>query len=406
MSDPTLCILIPTVARPELARMLQSVREQDLRPGDEVLLVSDDRHDVAAAYWAAAGLPGRHVPLSDGPHRDWGHTPRNRSMSLARADYLIHADDDDVFLPGAAARIRAAAAAHPRDFHVFPFIRHRDRHLVGSEGVIAHGLVGTPNLVHPRVAAHGEWGSVHGGDFQFIASTVARNPDRAVHWHSEPHYYAYPPADFDLADCYAAGYRVTRARYPGYPLVPTKPTWTDLAARGGPIGRDDCQSGWHPMVARLFADRDLLDVGAGLGLSRARLGPAVRRLRLQEPAPGLAVDLVTPIDELPTEYAEVVTAFNVLERVGTDRKFVEGLLRISSDAVFLTTPNWLVSRAVDPHHCREYTPAQLLALLDGLPVAGLWAAGSEGADARALDRAEFARHAFPQQAVLLRHVAG
>jgi hypothetical protein len=403
MTAPSLCVLVPTVGRPALARLFQSLCEQDWAAGDEILLASDDRHEEAAALWAAMGLPGRHVPLPDGPHRDWGHTPRNRTLPLVRADYVLHADDDDALLPGALARVRAALRARPGDFHLFPFVRHHDRHLVGSERVLAHGHVGTPNLVHPAGVPLGRWGTAHGGDAAFIIGTVALNPDRAVHWHAEPHYYAYPPEDFTLADCSAAGYRIARARLPGFRLVPAKPAWADLTERGGGVGREDCQVGWHALAARLFAGRDVLDVGAGLGFSRTRLAPAARRLRLQDPGPGLPVDLSCPVAELPPGDAEAVTAFDVLEHVEDDRGFVEALLRVATEAVFLTTPNWLVSRAANPHHCREYTPSQLLALLDGLPVAGLWAGDPRGESARELDRTAFARHTDPHQAVLLRH---
>jgi hypothetical protein len=400
---PSLSVLVPTVGRPALARLLESLREQDWASGDEVLLVSDDGHEAAAAAWEAAALPGHHVRLAGGPHRDWGHTPRNLALPLVRTDFVLHADDDDALLPGALARVREALRADPIGFHLFPFVRHRDRHLVGSERVLAHGHVGTPNLVHPAGVPLGRWGTAHGGDAAFITGSVALNPDRAVHWHSEPHYYAYPPDEFTPADCYAAGYRVARARVPGFRLVPAKPAWVDLAERGGGVGREDCQEGWHALAARLFAGADLVDAGAGLGFSRPRLAPAVRRLRLQDPGPGLPVDLRCPVAELPPGCAEVVTAFDVIEHVEDDRGFVEALLRVATGAVFLTTPNWLVSRAANPHHCREYTPSQLLTLLDGLPVAGLWAGDPRGLSARELDRPAFARHAEPHQAVLLRH---
>src|SRR6185437_6424542 len=143
MAHPTICLLLPTVGRPQLARMLRSLLEQELAIGDEVLLVSDDHHDFCAGIWASATLPGRHIPLTDGPHKDWGHTPRNRILPQIRADFVLHIDDDDVLLPGAMNLLRDAARMYPRDFHVFPFIRHRDQHLVGSERVLAHGFIGT-----------------------------------------------------------------------------------------------------------------------------------------------------------------------------------------------------------------------------------------------------------------------
>ncbi|AMV24170.1 hypothetical protein VT84_07220 [Gemmata sp. SH-PL17] len=402
MPDTSICVLIPSIGRPTLGRLLASVREQDLLPGDEVLLVSDDRHGDVARVWAGAGLPGRHVALEGGPYRDWGHTPRNRTLPLVRTGYVTHADDDDVLLPGALARVRGALRAHPGAFHVFPFVHHADGHLVGTARVLAHGHVGTPNLVHPVGIPLGRWGEMHGGDGAFICETVALNPDREVHWHPSPHYFAHPPADLPLADCYAAGYRVARAHVPGLRLVPAKADWVDLAGHGGGAGREDCQAGWHELAAGLFAGADVLDVGAGLGFSRLRLAPAAGRLRLQDPGPGLPVDLSCPVAELPKGDAGVVTAFDVLEHVEDDLGFVGALVRAATRFVFLTTPNWNVSRAANPHHCREYTPAQLLALVEDLPVAGLWIGDSSGWNARVVDRTEFTGHAEPHQAVLLR----
>jgi 2-polyprenyl-3-methyl-5-hydroxy-6-metoxy-1,4-benzoquinol methylase len=401
MSVPTLCILIPTVGRASLGRLLASVSEQDLGPRDEVLLVSDDGHEAVAATWSVAGLPGRHLPLPGGPHRDWGHTPRNLALPQVRADAVLHADDDDILLPGAVARIRAALAAHPGDLHIFPFVRHRDRHFVGSDGVLAHGYVGTPNLVHPAGIPLGRWEPVHGGDGAFITATAALHPDRTVHWHGEPHYYAGLPPEWDLAQGYAAGFQLARSRQPGFRLIPAKPAWTDLATAGGGVGREDCQVGWHALAAERVRGLDILDVGAGLGFSRERLARTARRVRLQDPGPGLGTDLSTPVEDLASGEAEAVTAFDVLEHVEDDRGFVEHLLRLATRAVFLTTPNWRVSRAANRHHCREYTPAQLLALLDGLPVTGLWAGDPTGQHPRLLERAEFLQHTEPHQAVLL-----
>jgi hypothetical protein len=40
--------------------MLASLAAQAWEPGDEVWLVSDDRHEWVAEAWRASGLPGRH----------------------------------------------------------------------------------------------------------------------------------------------------------------------------------------------------------------------------------------------------------------------------------------------------------------------------------------------------------
>src|SRR5262249_20683127 len=86
--------------RPSLAGTLERLRGQQWHAGDVGRLVSDGPNELAAELWkkaAAEEFPLRHLVLTDGPHRhrDWGHTPRNRTMRLAQGDYLIHIDDDD-----------------------------------------------------------------------------------------------------------------------------------------------------------------------------------------------------------------------------------------------------------------------------------------------------------------------
>ena len=266
-------------------------------------MVSDDRHE-AAALWAAAGLPGRHVPLPNGAHQDWGHTPRNRALPLVRADFVLHVDD--ALLPGAprpgsappsertrgtstCSRSCGPATATWSDLNGFSPTGTSELR-TSSTGRTSRSPAG-----EPRTAATGRSSPGPSSSTRTGRSTGTRNRT------TPPTRRTTSP----LADC-SAGFRVARAR-----LVPAKPAWVDLAGRGGGVVREDCQVGWHALAARLFAGRDVENVAAGLGFSRPRLAPAARRLRLQNPGPGLPVDLTCPVPEPPAGDVKAVTAFAV-----------------------------------------------------------------------------------------------
>lgn len=174
---PTFTILLPTTARPTLAtRTLRSIVGQ-LLPGDEVLCVCGPPTHDAKRMFDASHLPGRFIELEQ-RGGDWGHWERNQTMRLARTTHLLHIDDDDEYVPGAMAVIRAAVAAEPDRPHMFRMLaqgaRWPDEARNGGD-LISPGNAGTPNIVHP-VGMRGTWQSRRGGDGDFIRETCAMHP--------------------------------------------------------------------------------------------------------------------------------------------------------------------------------------------------------------------------------------
>lgn len=135
--------------------------------------------------------------------------------------------------------------------------------------------------------------------------------------------------------------------------------FVDLSAFAGTEGRRDSQSGWQVFVGRAFSNTTILDCGSGLGQSRPRLSVNENKVTLLEPAPDMPADIRGIIDDQPDDAYELVTSFDVIEHIPDDEKFLDNLLRVSSKAVFITTPNYKVFGCKNKFHVREYKPEEL-----------------------------------------------
>ncbi len=172
----TLSVIISTIGRSSLQRTLESVRQQDLIPGDEIFVIHDGpMNPEVECVWNESGLPGRLVALDDGPHRDWGAAARTVGIAMATGSHLIWQDDDDTYLPGAFSVIRRECTQEPEAFHLFR-MAYPNGWLLWQRPDIASGNVSTQIFVAPRKLPLGEWGRHYAGDYDFIASTIERNP--------------------------------------------------------------------------------------------------------------------------------------------------------------------------------------------------------------------------------------
>jgi hypothetical protein len=94
-------------------------------------------------------------------------------------------DDDDVYLSGAFDVMRREIIRSPDDILLFRLAYPGGR-LLWKVPVIQCRNVSTQMYVVPRAAKLGHWGSHYQGDFQFIQTTVAANPDRQVRFVDKP----------------------------------------------------------------------------------------------------------------------------------------------------------------------------------------------------------------------------
>jgi len=197
MKFDSISLVIATSGRPTLARTLASLRGQAWEPQDEILLIGDGPQPLAADLWRQFRLPGRYLECPGGPHRDWGHTPRNWVLDekLATGDYLAALDDDDVWTPDALGMIRKAIIFAPDggpDVEYRPLLFRMDctrvptlEKVVWEQPEIRYANVGTGILVVPnRPAKLARYTPKHGGDIDMIRDTCRFYPAGPV-WREE-----------------------------------------------------------------------------------------------------------------------------------------------------------------------------------------------------------------------------
>lgn len=125
----------------------------------------------------------------------------------------------------------------------------------------------------------------------------------------------------------------------------------------GPERHLDLQADLHKFFGGLFSGKTILDVGAGLGRSKERLG--ANQVTTHDVSPHVAdlVDVVAP--EPPRGPYDIVTAFEVLEHVEDDLGFLRLLDERATQAIFLTTPRGTGRDLSTSSHYREYTARDL-----------------------------------------------
>lgn len=93
----------------------------------------------------------------------WGHGSRTRWQNELPGDYLMNADDDDLYHPKAMNHVREICTDHK--LYLFQILHSGLR--IPSGKVVAVGNVGTPCGVYPNTKQLPSWDYVYGGDGMF-----------------------------------------------------------------------------------------------------------------------------------------------------------------------------------------------------------------------------------------------
>lgn len=173
---PSFHILIATTGRPSLQTMLESLVPQ-LTAVDHITIVFDgcpaqpvvDVSGACQIHWHE-----QHPALGA-----WGHGIRNTwSKRLVKTDFVLHADDDDVYAEGAFDFLRKHCRNH-RTLYIARFKRPNGDLIPPFTGVIRENFIGTPCGIIPFDL--NEWGAKgsnwllrRGGDGKFYEAIARR----------------------------------------------------------------------------------------------------------------------------------------------------------------------------------------------------------------------------------------
>ncbi|MBA3953855.1 glycosyltransferase family 2 protein [Candidatus Dependentiae bacterium] len=174
----SLHFLLTTIGRQSIFRMIKSLENQ-VKPQDFLTIVFDskDRDSVfEAVKTKVTELPCKvNVMWEEKNLGYWGHAIRNKHNNLP-GDFILHCDDDDIYLPGSLDTIRAVCQ-NKNKLYVFRF------RMLGSnvwnEPRIAMSNIGTPCGVIPSAYnLLSTWEPVVGGDCMFyenLAKAIGDN---------------------------------------------------------------------------------------------------------------------------------------------------------------------------------------------------------------------------------------
>lgn len=169
---PSFHILLATIGRSSLQRMVSSVLPQ-LTAHDHLTVVFDGVPPMTLNTDGA--LCTIHIYQEPTALGSWGHGIRTKyAPLLERTDFVLHADDDDIYLPDTIDQLRTRCTDQTTLYIA--------RMTTGSEvypktETIEINNIGTPMGIIPYDAnKNGTWGSRRGGDGEFYVQLAARVP--------------------------------------------------------------------------------------------------------------------------------------------------------------------------------------------------------------------------------------
>ncbi len=176
---PTLSVIVPTVGRPSLMRLLEQV-QPDLGANDEVLVIGDGPQEKAE--WIVSTFVDTRLRYLPGPETHcFGNAQRQFGMSQATGSHLCFFDDDDHVLTGGLRILHTLATKRP---NTFTLTRMLDKHgrVVWHDPAVRETNVSTQMILCPNVPHRlGQWGARYEGDYDFISSTLAVG-QWPIHW--------------------------------------------------------------------------------------------------------------------------------------------------------------------------------------------------------------------------------
>jgi hypothetical protein len=156
----TFNVLIATVGRETLQIMLDSLKQQ-LKENDHLTIVFDGvkrKNCDVSEFKCKIHIFEEPIAL-----KYWGHGIRNKYANLLeKTDFVMHADDDDRYVPDTFDRLREVCTDTKDTLYIAKMVMGS---ILPKDGKGILGNVGTPCGIIPYdYNKHGKWGLYGGGD--------------------------------------------------------------------------------------------------------------------------------------------------------------------------------------------------------------------------------------------------
>jgi hypothetical protein len=159
-------VLIATIGRPSLQRMLDSLSPQ-LQEQDCLTLVFDGYSKIPEFNLKnfKCEIKQYFEPIALGY---WGHRIRNKYSSIIeKRDFVMHADDDDIYLPDVFSELRHQCISK-NTLYIARMNNRKIRRIIPEGDFIRINHIGTPNGIIPYdLNMKTEWKHQYGGDGLF-----------------------------------------------------------------------------------------------------------------------------------------------------------------------------------------------------------------------------------------------
>jgi len=162
----TFHVLIATIGRPSLQRMLDSLSSQ-LLPCDHLTVVFDGQGWDGQTFDTGKFVCQVHMIHQTPNLGHWGHVIRNKyAKRLEKTDFVMHADDDDYYAEGTFDYLREACT--DTSCLYIAHVRHNEHYSKINSEKIKYGDIGTPSGIIPyELNTKGFWRATLGGDGYF-----------------------------------------------------------------------------------------------------------------------------------------------------------------------------------------------------------------------------------------------
>lgn len=164
---PSFHVLVATGGRQTIINLLRSLLNQ-LESNDYLTIVFDGperakQYDLVSDFTKSFKCTVKLI-IEEKNLGHWGHGIRNKHNKLA-GDFIMHADDDDFYLPGVFVKLRHICN-DPSTIYVCQFEDKRGRIIFND--AFGFGTIGTPSGVIPaKYNADSVWQPMIGGDNKF-----------------------------------------------------------------------------------------------------------------------------------------------------------------------------------------------------------------------------------------------